>query len=47
MYQKQQKRLITIIDLIKECLQDENFTTDEKMKFINMECDLLQMLSVL
>ncbi len=47
MYKMQKEKLIAIIDLIKDCLKDNNFTTEEKIKFIDMEYELLNMLIVL
>lgn len=47
MYKLQKEKLITIIDLIKDCLKDDSFTVDEKIKFIDMEYELLKMLVIL
>lgn len=44
MYKEQKIRLKTILELLGECLKDENFTNNEKTKIFEIITELLAML---
>lgn len=47
MYKEQKQRLTTILNLLGECLKDENFTSEEKAKIFQMVSELLAMFMAL
>ena len=46
-YKEQKQKLVKILDCIRECLTDSNFTNEEKAKFFEMASEILAMLMCL